>query len=741
MKRKPNTTLVSLTAWTVVCCLALMLGSCSRTKDKAIPRFYHRTTAKYNILFNGTEAIGEAVFTNESGHKDDFSAFIPPYPGRGKTEMESAEQAAKRAVEKATKAIKEHSMMIGGSQKNTAIFDAYMVMGRAFSASGQPFKAMEAFGQILRNAPKSKQAHFAKWEVARLYAEQGNVFASNNLLEELDRHRETPKKLLPHIRAVYAMLRMAEGNFSEAHDEIRVASTLLPRNALRARWHFLEGQLAEKLGEGARAGEAYAHCARANPTQYEMTVEAGIRSAMLSAASKTPGKRYDALEKMAKEPKNNTYRGQIFYAMAQVALTAEDRPKAFHSFGRSIQASAIQPEQKGLSFAGRGQMYFEDAEYPAAQSDIDSAALLLPEGHAQKSALEKRRRALNHLVEELHLISLQDSLLQLSPKSDAELREFFQEYIADLKEKESKEAKAKQRAEEIATLQAERNSLLANAGPQAGQFVGAWLFYNPSVRTAGMASFQKRMGSRLDVDNWKWSALTTGQSEANTEDPTQNGAARDAVVSPTGLEKYNAESYLALVPRTEAARDSARAIIRRAKVRLGAVYRDEILDQALATETYEQWLKDYQSLKYPEEPLVHYALMRLYVADEKPMRAEEYRKNVLTRFPKSKFAALLRGEIPTDNGKENPAHEFYAKALESFQNNKTTEAMEWLAKVHGLNSKKALLTALIIGKTQGVKPYTEALRSVAKEYTNTPEGAAAQNFLLALGEEITTQGM
>ena len=64
--------------------LALMVGACSRSVDKAPNRFYHRATAQFNVLFNGREALLEAQRQAEKNHKDAVDDFLPVYSGRSK---------------------------------------------------------------------------------------------------------------------------------------------------------------------------------------------------------------------------------------------------------------------------------------------------------------------------------------------------------------------------------------------------------------------------------------------------------------------------------------------------------------------------------------------------------------------------------------------------------------------------------------------------------------------------------
>jgi tetratricopeptide (TPR) repeat protein len=711
--------------------LVLLGFGCSRSVDKVPNRLYHRTTAQFNVLFNGREALLEAQRQAEKNHKDAVDEWLPVYPGRTKAAQQAMETAARRAIEKAGKAIKEHSMMVGGRQKNTAVFEAYLLMGDAYGASGQPYKAMEAYGQVLRNASKSKAAQKAKWATARLYAEQGNAMAAANLLEELERDPELIRPLKPHVHAVWSMVHLKEKRLEEAVEALLKAAEGVPP-ATSARWYFLAGQLAQKNEDLDQASRAYRKCARGTPEEYALVVEATLRAAMLESGGLSEAKRIASLKKLAKENKNAQYRGQVYYAIAQIYLQAGKRDQAYEAFGQSVSMSIAQPEQKGLSHAARGQMYFEDKAYPKAQLDVDSAVLLLPEEHRLKTEWAKRRTALNRLVAELNYAELQDSLLRLSEWSNTELQAFFTQYVGQLRLADAKRQEQKRKADEIARMNAERGALLADAGPTAGGGGNAWLFYNPQIRAASLATFTRQWGDRPDADNWKWKSASSGFSDNTGESSeSEEGLASN---EPTGEERYNAEAYLSQVPKTEASKDTVRSLLRKSKVRLGAIYRDEVGDLEEAITVYQNWVTTYGQKGHPEEPLVWFALHRMYAQNKQPLRSEEAKNTLVQRFPTHPVARMALGEKVDPVEQEDPSVVAYQKALEAFVAGNAQEALRLLPQTKALGAKTALLNALCVGKIEGEKAYISALKTVVASHPNTPEAAQAENYLMALGE-------
>ena len=101
-----------------------MVLACSTQKNNLVNREYHALNTKFNVLFNGKEAleIGKAVLYQNN--QDNFLAVLPvePIVLQGEDEENKASiPSFNLAEEKAVKAIQKHSMNIGGS-KETAKF-------------------------------------------------------------------------------------------------------------------------------------------------------------------------------------------------------------------------------------------------------------------------------------------------------------------------------------------------------------------------------------------------------------------------------------------------------------------------------------------------------------------------------------------------------------------------------------------------------------------------------------------
>ena len=748
--------------------VTLLASGCSRTKDRAINRIYHQMTARFNPLFNGQEAYQEALKQLQSEHVDVYDRVLDIYPYGQAKEGSAPAASLKRAIEKATKTVKEHSMMFRGTQKNTVIYDAYVLMGQSQALLGLDVAAQESFAIVTRNTdrkakrPWNQERLFSQGEANLFYdaelsrililARQGNGPATLAALDELER-TGVPDAYATEILVLRAQAHRSNEEWILAADLLKQASERLKDKKRWARYAFIAGQIYELQGERTLARQAFERCIAGQPGTYDMLLEAQLHKTLNGDGR--PQKLYAELLKLLKEPKNANYRDRIYFALARVAQSQEDAKNELFYLDRCIGAGQQdRPVLLAMAYSERGTMHFDARRYNRAQVDVDSAFALLPEGHALKKAIAKRRDGLNALMSVVQILDRNDSLLVLSTKSEAFLRSKFTAYIADLKRQEQQAIKAAERAALNAQLNAQ-SALLAAQGPVAGaNTAGGWIFYNPVSRAAGMASFTTNWGQRPNVDNWRlqsasgtWAMGTMGQGGPSAPEDPSNA---EAYVDPT----YELSTYLDAIPKTPEAKDSCQALICAALVEAAAIYRDQIgdLDQALASlkrRAAECGLPD--SLRgdcarvtnsaCEAEAFTHYALHRLYLQREEAIQAEAEKELVFSRYPKTRYAALLRGEVEQKEEKSAASAAF--RGLVGHVEKRQWDAALALFKATTWSAEEApqaaLLLAQAVGGKSGRQAYIQALTDVEEGFPNTPQAVAAGNIKMALAADAVDE--
>ena len=731
---------------------AVALGGCSRDKDRWLNKKYHELTARFNPLYNGQVAYDQAIKELSDAHKDDFTQLIllddwsaaalnsPPY------------QKAKRAVEKANKTIRGHSMVFKGKQANPAVFDAYLLMGRAQFLMGLDAPASEAFSIVARLSEDPNQQVEAQLERVELLARQGNAALAEPILFEVER-KGVPKKWDYWVHRIKARMAIAGQDWLGAAQEASSASASAPRADLEARYAFLAAQLFEKASEPDRARRMYEACLKAQPRDYAMLLEAQLRRS-LNGGGVNPKKLFQELHELLREPKNADFADRIYFSLGELAQQWDEEDRAYGYYQQSFAAGRSErPMVLGLAYARHGALALERQAYARAQVDFDSAALVLPATYLGREGFQKKAKSLKALVDALTLAELGDSLVRLSLRSDADLERQFEAYAANLKKADEAEAERQRRLAQLAELRSASAELDAAAPAAGGAAGGGWAVYAPALRAKGAAAFRQKFGERPNVDNWRlrsrsseWMQQATSGDKTSksgskddasdgTSDGTSDGASDSGMLESEGPEsRYRASYYLAQIPRKARELDSVKQSACVAWSEVAAAYRDGMQDPSKAVSAYRSALRGCPD--HPEAARWWYALYRLHLGLKENLQADEAKKVLLERFPDSEAAAILRrGSAPRQAESEPAASAAFLSLRDAVSQRRWRDALRASEGVSWPESERAaaaLLRAMALGGLDGRAAYADALRKVVADFPSSPQAAAAQTYLAEL---------
>ena len=733
---------------------AVALGGCSRDKDRWLNKKYHELTARFNPLYNGQVAYDQAIKELSEAHKDDFTQLIllddwsaaalnsPPY------------QKAKRAVEKANKTIRGHSMVFKGKQANPAVFDAYLLMGRAQFLMGLDAPASEAFSIVARLSEDPNQQVEAQLERVELLARQGNAALAEPILFEVER-KGMPKKWDYRVHRIKARMAIAGQDWLGAAQEASSASASAPRADLEARYAFLAAQLFEKASEPDRARRMYEACLKAQPRDYAMLLEAQLRRS-LNGGGVNPKKLFQELHELLREPKNADFADRIYFSLGELAQQWDEEDRAYGYYQQSFAAGRSErPMVLGLAYARHGALALERQAYARAQVDFDSAALVLPATYVGREGFQKKAKSLKALVDALTLAELGDSLVRLSLRSDADLERQFEAYAASLKKADDAEAERQRRLAQLAELRSASAELDAAAPAAGGAAGGGWAVYAPALRAKGAAAFRQKFGERPNVDNWRlrsrsseWmqqaasgdKAYKSGSKDGSPEGSSDGSADASAEgktgnTQPEGPEsRYRASYYLAQIPRIARELDSVKQSACVAWSEVAAAYRDGMQDPPKAVSAYRSALRGCPD--HPEAARWWYALYRLHLGLKENLQADEAKKVLLERFPDSEAAGILRrGSAPRQAESIPVASAAFLALRDAVTQRRWRDALRASEGVTWPESERAaaaLLRAMALGGLDGRAAYADALRKVVADFPSSPQAAAAQTYLAEL---------
>ena len=729
---------------------AVALGGCSRDRDRWLNKKYHLLTARFNPLYNGQVAYDQAIKELSEAHNDDFTQLILLDDWSSATLNSPPYQKAKRAVEKANKTIRGHSMVFKGKQANPAVFDAYLLMGRAQFLMGLDAPASEAFSIVARLSADPNQQVEAQLERIELLARQGNAALAEPILYEVER-KDLPKKWDYRVHRIKARMAISGQDWLGAAQEASSASALAPRADLKARYAFLAAQLYEKASEPERARRMYEACLKAQPRDYAMLLEAQLRRS-LNGGGVNPKKLFQELHELLREPKNADFADRIYFSLGELAQQWDEEDKAYGYYQQSFAAGRSErPMVLGLAYARHGAMALERQAYARAQVDFDSAALVLPATYMGREGFQKKAKSLKALVEALSMAELGDSLVRLSLRSDADLERQFEVYIANLKKADDAEAERQRRLVQLAELRSASAELDAAAPAAGGAAGGGWAVYAPALRAKGAAAFRQKFGERPNVDNWRlrsrsseWMQQTASANKASkpgSREGSPDGSPDSSAEGKTGKpefdgpeSRYRVSYYLDQIPRKAHELDSVKQSACVAWSEVAAAYRDGMQDPSKAVAAYRSAVRGCPD--HPEAARWWYALYRLHLSLKESLQADETQKELLERFPDSEAAAILRrGNGPRAAEVIPVASAAFLALRDAVSQRRWREALRASEGVSWPESERAaaaLLRAMALGGLEGRAAYADALRKVVTDFPSSPQAAAAQTYLAEL---------
>ena len=631
-----------------ILCIGLLtaaLTGCSTSKNTFPNRAYHNVTCRYNVYWNGNQAMKDAEKELAKLSKDNYTATLPVYNYPDKSDLGPCLSHLDRTIEKASKAIHKHSMMIKGKEYVKTIDDAYFLMAKSYFYKQDYVQAQRVLNYIVHTYPKSNILNEAEVLLARTQMRQGYYASADELLETIRymNDKKNNKKFAVLFNAAKAEYHLTapDGDVQEAIDYLGNAIANKPKREFRTRLQLILGELYEQLGQQAEAQKNFKTVINKS-NNYEMTFCAQMHlAANYDGTESNRNAITKQLNKMLEDKKNEDYRDQIYYAFSEIARIDEDDALRMDYLAKSVSASTENHYQKTYSSITLADLYFEDNEYREAQHYYDTAMMSIPKNYPNYEEIQKKTNVLKDLVDKLEEIDLQDSLLRIASLPESQRNAWVRKMIADYTEAERKAAE--EEAERMLAMQ--NAASYTNINNQSNSN-GKWYFYNQSLVTAGQQDFYRRFGNRKLEDNWFISnktqisfddmALMNDPSLANdTVDYDEDGNPIPKRETDPKKEAY----YLQDLPLTQGAKDTANAIIAKDLYETGFMYQDLLNDTKRACASFESLLQRYPKSEYALPSI--FMLYTLYKKTNDP-KAETYKNILLTQYAETDYAKLIQ---------------------------------------------------------------------------------------------------
>ena len=692
----------------------LILGSCSRKKDKFLNKKFHSTTTKYNYLFNGKNLFSQGIGQVNSDLTENFWELIPieKFDLKKINEKEKEQSIFSDAEEKATLAIQKHSMSIMGEERNPIMDEAYLLLGKSRYYDGRYIPSLEAFNYILYKYPKSELINEVKiWKEKINVKLNQNEFAQSNLrdfleqdnLSDLDKYN------------VFSLLAQAAINMQQFDNAISYLKKSLrvgfkPEKIYRNK--FLLSQLYERKEIKDTAFTVYSEIIDFNrKIPREFYIQSFLKRSNVTDSLDLS---VSELSDLIKDYENNKFLDIINFQLAKLYLNEyklkelkEFELKSIGFFNKSLKQNSGDNYLVSRNYLNLAEINFNNKNYFEAGLYYDSTLTKLDQKTKEARTIKRRRESLSDLIFYEKAKQQSDSLVVLFSMNDGEQFKFFETYLTKLDSEEKKTVNQDFGSQNSFDFKPIKESAL-------------FYFYNPNAVAYGKTNFSNYWGNRKLKDNWRWSIE---QKEKSVKDQIL----KSAIVNMSMEDRVKV--ILETIPKEPKQIDSVKQSRQEIYYKLGSIYKDQFDEPQLSNVIF------YDLLNFNSDkdliPSTKYFIYKNLVSLDSLSAAENFKNQIIENHPESKYAAILLDPDYNLNNLLN-SYEEYKKAYDIYldQNyEKSLAICEALVKElegDALLPKFELLRAQCIAKIYGYNKYEKALEDIKLNHSATKEGKNAE---------------
>lgn len=657
-------------------------------KKFTIPRkLYQNTVTHYNYYFNANNRINDVVAAAKVSFKEDYSQLLPFYnyslnaTAENKSELDSI-------VYKCTAGILLHDL------RNSWIDNMYLLLAKAYffrkdfdsaaytlqylnfayapkekgnydipigsnssNDKGEFSIATKEKNSIwtkLTSRPASRNESFI-WQI-RNSIEKDELPEAAGIIEILRNDPNFPKRLHTNLDESVAYWYYKQQVYDSAALHLIKALDNAPNKQEKARWEYLVAQMYQLSKKDEKAVDFYNRCI-GHTSDPVMDVYARLNSIKIRRGSKSNylQENIDALLKMAKRDKYQSYRDIIYYAAAKIELERKDFNNAQNDLLKSVLYSTNNPAQRSQSFLLLGDLNYNRKYYPEAYNFYDSTDISAITGTDDKARITLRKPPLQIIAENTLLIIKQDSLQALAKLPAAQRDAIIKKQVKLLRSaqgiKEEEPGSSNAAVKQVPDL-------FANNDKSTDFY-----FYNAGTKARGFSEFKARWGERPNVDNWRRKSALDRQTEnlSNVEDAADKPAAAE-------VQGASANSYEGLqqnIPLTEEKMAESNNSIMTGLFTLGKTFISPLEEYPEAIKAYEELLRRFPNTSYKEE--AWFNLIYAYQKTGDKSKSDTYKNQLLTDTANNKWAKLIKNpELGKKNIQASPATKKYEEIYNLF---------------------------------------------------------------------------
>lgn len=682
---------------------------CSTKKNTFVSRNYHNLTSYYNVYWNGKEALNEGMQLLADQEIDNYYKILPVYQYGTVVDTQITAEKMNRVIEKATLAVKKHSILLRGVEYVKYIDDAYLLLGKAFFYKHEYSKARMVFNHVVSQFPKNPEKNEARLWVAKTYIQEKEYDMAIALLAKVQAEKSISTSLRRELVLTLADFYIEQEQYDLALPFLIEGKKLAKKKDLKSRIDFILGQIEQTKGNTQAGYKLFKECLKSNPPLV-MAFNARLNIA-LCYDSKTMNSADIAKEllRMLKDSKNERNFGRIYFVLAEIAFKDKNENLAIDYLKKSIEVSSQDPERM-LSSALRLSGYlYEVPDFIEAQKYYEIAAKVIEQEHPEYYSVQSRSENLNELLSHYNSLKENDSLAAIIKMSDSEKGKYAQE-LANAYIKKAEEAKKQQ---------------VANTSTSGPALSGRsnWYFYNEQTKNLGYTEFVRKWGRRELEDFWfmankpPLAALRGPSFSSDEESENTEEAETEKELLPS-----DKEYYLKSMVNIPAQKQSIDSAIESALFNLGHVYFEKLGEFALAEEAFLRLLKEFPNTL--SKPFVYESLCRIYKIKNNTANFKKYAKLLADEYSGSEQDQKINDPQYNEKLQANAKKvaNLYETVYHYFETNASTQALELISEIENqypINNFKAQLLyikAISEGRVHGLSSMIPSLELFLKLY-------------------------
>lgn len=754
-----------------------VLASCNSSQKKreelsSIGEVYQNTTAKFNGYFNARELWDASKAELNQSYNYNYNQLLPVFPYMKNEAYLNYKEDMDKIMEKLATVISKHP-------SSDWVDDSYLLLAKALFIKKdyeQSVKTLEYLttkyspgylekienvkvkpekdkkkrkkrrkkkekdegpqvkrytsidqyevydGRVVDKIPAFYEALL--W-IAQTYTASGNFIFAELALDRFEKYN-LPNRITMQQYPIRAYWNLERRQYTQASEELRKAIETSTDNYAKARYAFIRGQLAMGNKEYQAAQLAFEDCINFNPV-YEMVFAAQIKLIEIRAlVNENPEKVQKSLEQMLDDGKNVDYFDQIYFAMARLAMESGDLVQAEKYFRKSIQNSTGDENQLAEAYFQLAEMNYKRQDYLDAKYYFDSTLMFMTKTDDRYFYVESNSDNLKEIAENIEIIQLNDSLLNLMDLSDKERRDFAYE-IQQQKEAAKNRPDGSIKSRLGGSRYQSQQAATGNSTSKDSKFFA----YDEKLSKKGEKNFERIWGDIALQDFWRISSLNQNNFSENEEIEQY-----EALV----LTDEDVDRILDFIPESPEEVDKLEQEIAEAMYQLGVLYRDKLEQYKKAISVHEELLDNYPGNQRELETFFYLYLS--YQDLGETVKSDKYKQLILQKYPETNYAKALENPdlLKAALNKEERVKSYYDEVYDEFQKENYELAYEKIQARESkfdmsttYASKFDLLGAMCVGRMRGRSEYIRSLREVIGRHRGTEESKRAKEILDILG--------